>query len=121
MVGHRLVRTPFHVALFLWHLAGPSHRQRRLMIGKIRRHFLVYFRPRKVERMLEERRGACTRCGVCCRLGFACAHLDPETRLCGVHEMKPAVCRTFPLDARDIADRNLVSPSPRCGYRFPKN
>jgi Fe-S-cluster containining protein len=91
------------------------------MIGKLRRHYLVFFRPKKVERMLEKRTGACTRCGVCCQLGFACAHFDTETRLCTVHECKPAVCRTFPLDFRDIADRDLQNPNIPCGFRFPES
>lgn len=27
---------------------------------------------------------------------FTCRHWDPETRLCGIYEDRPTMCRTFP-------------------------
>jgi hypothetical protein len=27
-------------------------------------------------------------------------------------------CKTFPIDARDIAERDIVAPHAACGYRF---
>ena len=69
--------------------------------------------------MLEHRRGECLRCGVCCKLVVKCPHLDEsDLPACLVHEQRHRNCRIFPLDERDLGDRDRVSPETRCGYRF---
>lgn len=90
-----------------------------LGLGKFRRLYLTTFRPRKVEWMLEQRRGECVRCGACCKLGLTCPHLD-ESNLptCLIHLRRHRNCRHFPLDERDLFDRDRVSPETKCGYWF---
>ena len=87
--------------------------------GKLRRLYMTTLRPRKARRMLERRRGECLRCGVCCKLVVKCPHLD-ESGLpaCTVHEQRHRNCRAFPLDERDLRDRDRVSPGTKCGYWF---
>ena len=90
-----------------------------LGLGKLRRLYLTTFRPRKVERMLERRRGECIRCGACCKLVFTCPHLEESSLpTCLVHGRRHRSCSHFPLDERDLFDRDRVSPETKCGYRF---
>jgi len=87
--------------------------------GKIRRFWLVHFRPRYVETSLARRRGECERTGACCNLLFACPLYAVEPLpACRIHRHKPRVCRIFPIDERDLRDRDIISPDRPCGYSF---
>lgn len=69
---------------------------------------------------LARRVGHCNRTGACCRLMFTCPLLDrvADPVRCTIHEIKPKVCRLFPIDERDLRDRDLVSPDAPCGFSF---
>ena len=71
--------------------------------GKLRRLFLVHFAPGYVRRQVGRRRGACRRCGSCCRLLFRCPHLV-GANVCRVYDRRYLQCRLFPIDARDLAE-----------------
>jgi len=88
--------------------------------SKIRRMFLVYITPGKANRYLTRRNGECRRCGSCCELMFYCPALIKEEGFigCKIYDKRSRVCRTFPLDERDIKDRDLVNPARKCGYSF---
>ena len=96
-----------------------------LIRGVLRRFFLNVFRPSYVRRSLACRHGACKRCGVCCHLvankcGALHLHSDSSStcRLYTVYRLPN--CRTFPIDPRDLADRDLVAPDTPCGYSWSK-
>ncbi len=96
-------------------------RQRLVLLwGKVRRLALVTFRPGYVRRSIARRRGECLRCGACCRLGFRCVWLrrNGSTTECRFHDLRPPNCRLFPIDERDLADRDLILPHRPCGYSF---
>jgi len=88
--------------------------------GKVRRFYLSHFRPSYVRRSLERRQGACNRTGACCRLMFTCPLLDTRTEpvRCTINEVKPKVCRLFPIDERDLRDRDIIAPDTPCGFSF---
>lgn len=88
--------------------------------GKVRRFYLSHLRPGYVRESLARRSGHCDRSGACCRLMFTCPLLDvrPEPVRCTIHEIKPKVCRLFPIDERDLRDRDIVSPDVPCGFSF---
>jgi len=88
--------------------------------GKVRRFYLAHFRPGYVRESLARRVGHCNRTGACCRLMFTCPLLDSKLQpvRCTIHEIKPRVCRLFPIDERDLHDRDLVSPATPCGFSF---
>lgn len=90
--------------------------------GKVRRFYLAHVRPDYVRTSLARRVGDCNRTGACCRLMFTCPILvtepAPEPVRCGIHERKPKVCRLFPIDERDLRDRDIISPTAPCGYSF---
>jgi hypothetical protein len=88
--------------------------------GKVRRGFLIAFRKKRVLEKLERRRGACHRCGACCKIVFRCPAYDDsngEPR-CLIYNDRPGVCGLFPLDEKDLAERNVVMPDKKCGYFF---
>jgi len=92
--------------------------------GVLRRFFLCIFNRGYVKRSTATRKGACRRCGICCHLvankcGWLKLHPD-ATSSCGVYGFRCTPnCGAFPIDARDIADRNLVAPTDvPCGYSF---
>lgn len=88
--------------------------------GKVRRFYLGLFRRGYVRRQIENRQGQCRRCGVCCLLGMPCAFLknhQPITE-CRIHTARPMNCRIFPIDERDLADRDLLAPDLPCGFYF---
>jgi hypothetical protein len=95
-----------------------------LLWGVARRFLLNLLRPGYVRRMRESRKGECARCGVCCHLvanKCGALHLHPDGQsTCRLYTLyRLPNCRTFPIDARDIADRDLVAPSHiSCGYRW---
>lgn len=91
-----------------------------LVWGKIRRAFLIAFRKKAVEESLSLRRGACSRCGACCKILFKCPAYDDSNGepKCLVYNDRPGVCGLFPLDPRDLRDRDLVMPEKKCGFWF---
>jgi len=88
--------------------------------GRLRRMYLATFRPGYVRRSLARRVGDCNRTGACCRLMFTCPLLDQRNDpvRCRVHEYKPSVCRLFPIDERDLRDRDIIAPDAPCGFSF---
>lgn len=88
--------------------------------GKIRRAFLVGFRRKRVLEKLERRRGGCTRCGACCKILFQCPAYDDSdgNPKCLIYNDRPGVCGLFPLDEKDLRDRDIVMPEQSCGFYF---
>lgn len=87
--------------------------------GKLRRQYLIAFRKSYVKEGLERRFGECLRCGACCKLMtdcFFCTRGLPTG--CKIYSVRPLVCRFFPIDERDLADRDLVLPTVPCGFYF---
>ncbi|HRR33199.1 MAG TPA: hypothetical protein P5026_03800 [Kiritimatiellia bacterium] len=97
-----------------------------LLRGVARRFFLNLFKPRYVRESLALRQGTCRRCGVCCHLvANTCGALRTDQdgqsscRLYSLYRLPN--CCSFPIDARDLADRDLVAPDIRCGYFWPES
>ncbi len=93
--------------------------QIKLIWGTPRRLLLSVFRPGYVSKSLSRRRGSCRRCGACCRLVWRCRffhhnHGLPACKLYG--RFRFPNCIHFPIDHRDIADRDLLSPYTTCGF-----
>lgn len=92
-----------------------------LLRGVFRRFLLNLCRPAYVKASLSNRQGNCLRCGVCCHLvankcGSLHLHRDGQST-CRLYNLyRPPNCCTFPIDARDLADRNLVAPGTPCGF-----
>ena len=88
--------------------------------GKVRRAFLIQFRKKRVEEKLDRRRGACTRCGACCKIMFKCPAYDDTdgNPKCLIYNDRPGVCSLFPLDEKDLRERNVVMPGTKCGFYF---
>jgi uncharacterized protein len=110
--------------------AMPAHpvaltaRQRlKLFRGKARRLYLALFRPGYLRAKLARRRGECRRCGACCQLGYRCGALRTQEAItaCRFHKYRPLNCRVFPIDERDLADRDLIAPGQPCGFRFEES
>ncbi|MEW6026396.1 MAG: hypothetical protein AB1599_03755 [Planctomycetota bacterium] len=91
--------------------------------GKIRRIFLVYLRPKKTRRDMSNRQGECRRCGACCEIMFKCPALkgNNDTLHCKIYDLRSTVCRTFPINHKDIKDRDLIKPLQKCGFHFNGN
>lgn len=96
-----------------------------LAIGKFRRWILVNFYPEYVVASHARRQGGCARTGACCRLMVKCWALKKDAQGnpgCRVYSWRPKNCSTFPIDERDLRDRDLVMPDSPCGYWFlPKD
>ncbi len=92
----------------------------RLGWGRLRRMYLATFRPAYVRESLGRRVGDCNRTGACCRLMFTCPILDVKSEpvRCRIHAHKPSVCKLFPIDERDLRDRDIIAPDSPCGYSF---
>ena len=88
--------------------------------GKVRRAFLISFRKKRVVAKLDRRRGACTRCGACCKIMFKCPAYDDAdgNPKCLIYNDRPGVCSLFPLDEKDLRERNIVMPGTKCGFYF---
>jgi len=88
--------------------------------GKIRRAFLIAFRKGRVEEKLDRRRGACSRCGACCKIMFKCPAYDDSdgNPKCLIYNDRPGVCSLFPLDEKDLRERDFVMPGTKCGFYF---
>src|SRR5688572_2143004 len=91
-----------------------------LAVGKIRRALLVNLRHKRVEEKLERRRGACSRCGACCKLLFNCPAYDDSdgSPKCLVYNDRPGVCGLFPMDEKDLRERDIIMPDKKCGFWF---
>lgn len=88
--------------------------------GKVRRAFLIAFRKQRVVEKLDRRRGACSRCGACCKIMFKCPAYDDSdgNPKCLIYNDRPGVCSLFPLDEKDLRERDLVMPGTKCGFYF---
>ncbi len=86
--------------------------------GTPRRFYLNVFRPGYVRASLARRKGECKRCGACCQLVVKCVHVRYVDGLpaCRIYGMRPPNCSNYPIDRRDIEDRNLVAPNTPCGF-----
>jgi Fe-S-cluster containining protein len=51
---------------------------------------------------------------------FTCPLLDAKSDpiRCTIHASRPKVCRLFPIDERDLRDREIVARGAQCGYSF---
>ena len=95
----------------------------KLLWGRPRRLIYNWFRGDYVQKSLSRRKGQCQRCGACCQLGSRCPALFYEKGLacCKVYDRRKSPnCRTFPIDERDLADRNVLLPQKPCGYAFER-
>jgi hypothetical protein len=91
-----------------------------LFRGKLRRLYLVHLRPRYVERSIARRQGQCNRTGACCNLLFRCPLFTPvPLPACRINSHKPKARHAFPIDERDLRDRDVISPDVPCGFSFP--
>lgn len=90
--------------------------------GKIRRIYLILLRKKYVNDQLNIRKGECIRCGACCKFIFECPFLKNHRSLpeCKIHNKRPPSCKFFPIDDRDINERNQINPKTTCGYFFKK-
>jgi hypothetical protein len=102
-------------------MPNPVTKALRLGFGKVRRFYLHTFRKKYIEKQLKERLGECGRCAACCKLLFKCPFLDESgpIAMCSIHDRRPDNCRFFPIDPRDLADRDFVDPANPCGFYFP--
>ncbi len=91
-----------------------------LVWGKLRRAYLCFVRMDYVRQSHARRHGECRRCGRCCFMLFRCPfyHLEDGLPACRIHKTKPRLCRIFPVDERDLRDRDLVANNIPCGYFF---
>jgi hypothetical protein len=84
---------------------------------------LHWFRPGYIRRSHAARQGSCLRCGTCCRLTVACPHVCTEEGLasCARHKRtRLPNCVNFPIDPRDLADRDRIAPTVPCGFSWKK-
>ena len=90
--------------------------------GTPRRLIWNVFRPGYVRENLAERTGECRRCGACCRLVVKCVfffHDDDGLPACRAYgAFRFPNCTKFPIDHRDIADRDRIAPHEPCGYSW---
>jgi len=95
-----------------------------LSTGKLRRLYLSTFRKKYVNEMITKRKGQCNQCGACCKLLLKCPFLiENENHFsCKIYgKVRPVNCVVFPINDKDIKDRDFVLPSVSCGYFFEKN
>jgi hypothetical protein len=92
-------------------------------VGKLRRFALTTVKEDYIARMQKLRQGSCRNCGLCCKLFFECPFLktlaDGSSR-CRIHGRKPDNCHFFPIDERDLQDRDSLGAAVACGYSFRK-
>jgi hypothetical protein len=78
---------------------------------KLGRSYLQFIDAEYIANKLKKRRGACKKCGDCCR---HCRLLGKDN-LCTVYEKRPFLCyREFPLDRLD----QKIWEVKDCGYTF---
>lgn len=91
--------------------------------GKVRRFLRGHLLPGSVKRAHGLRTDECARCGACCKLLLRCPYLtvdDDGFYSCEIHLTRPKNCRIYPIDERCVSERDVVSPSTVCGYKFKK-
>jgi Fe-S-cluster containining protein len=49
------------------------------------------------------------------RVGYSCRHFDRETRLCGIHDRRPDMCRGYPFYGGDPTPDAYMSQ--RCSFQ----
>jgi hypothetical protein len=89
--------------------------------GKFRRLYLYTFKKNYVKKMVSIRKGECRQCGACCKLLYKCPFLIEKDGLfsCKIYgKIRPINCIIFPINEKDIKDRNTVLPDIPCGYFF---
>lgn len=89
--------------------------------GVVRRTLLHWFRPGYIRASHARRQGSCRRCGACCRLTVQCAHVCDEAGItsCSRHKRtRLPNCVNFPIDPRDLADRDRIAPREPCGFSW---
>lgn len=99
----------------------PLRTRMRLLGGKVRRFCLLHFRKEYVRRSLARRRGQCRHSGACCQISIVCPLHGPDEHGepgCTVYEKRPQNCRVFPIDERDLRERDIIMPDTPCGYHF---
>jgi len=95
-----------------------------LLSGVMRRFFLYVFNKKYVEESSSKCKGECLRCGACCRLFVSeCPYLtfddDGKSSCSKYNATRMPNCVIFPIDSRDISERDIVSKIP-CGFSFDK-
>ena len=99
-----------------------SLRERLVLVwGKLRRFYYHNCNTRYIRENHARRTGECARCGACCWLAHPCFNLAWEENgltYCKIHKRRVKNCRIFPIDEKDIADRDLILPDVPCGYSF---
>lgn len=88
--------------------------------GKVRRFALITIFKKRAAADLARRRGACTNCGACCKILFKCPAFEetPAGGWCTIYNDRPGVCALFPINEKDLRERDVVMPERRCGYSF---
>ena len=94
-----------------------------LVWGKLRRAYRCFVHMDSVRKGHARRHGECKRCGRCCFMVFRCPfyYMEAGVPACRIHNNKPRVCRLFPIDERDLRDRDLVAQKIPCGYSFDQS
>ncbi|MDR2929033.1 MAG: hypothetical protein LBV41_12670 [Cytophagaceae bacterium] len=89
--------------------------------GTLRRLSMHLFNKKQLRKGIASRQGECIRCGMCCRLTFNCMWLtfdsEGQSTCRKYNAIRPVNCHHFPIDRRDIRDRNIISDC-KCGYYF---
>ena len=65
----------------------------------------------------KRRRGACKRCGACCKLPNTCAFLKFDKHgksLCTIYKLRPPNCRKYPRTEKEHLTKKT------CGFWFEK-
>ena len=95
----------------------------RLAWGKVRRFMLIAVFQRKAAADLSRRRGQCIHCGACCKLLFKCpAFRETSTGgWCTIYDDRPGVCALFPINEKDLRERDILMPEKSCGFSFVKD
>ncbi len=86
------------------------------VLGKLRRLWLVWFRPQCVARKHRQRTGRCLRCGRCCSLAFTCPMFAGDGFCLTYGAVRPRVCAAFPIDERDL--KEVERGGGACGFAF---
>jgi hypothetical protein len=93
-----------------------------LWLGKLRRAWLGRVRKGYTAKRHALRQGECHRCGACCQLGRVCPDLviDPAglAKCLKYDKKRDPTCELYPTTLADLRDRDLISPTTRCGYSF---
>ena len=93
-----------------------------LWSGVMRRFLLYVFNKKYVKESVSKCQGECLRCGACCKLALKqCPYLAFDANgksSCTKYDIsRMPNCVVFPIDNRDIKERDIVSSTP-CGYSF---